>query len=176
MDVPQPDSSSTASLVESPVPIDQLRVALPNTQYFSSNGILLIIYVDDIIVTRESRRIRSPIRSKCDLLYSFCYFPRIDEYKIFRVGTRLVNGDMNDMEIDIFSTKSNIWKSIGPFSPNYYYYGSNVVMADGIVHMTARRTDNLISCTILSFCLEKEQFHDELLCPYTIEGKDKCIV
>uniref|UniRef100_M1DL57 F-box family protein n=1 Tax=Solanum tuberosum TaxID=4113 RepID=M1DL57_SOLTU len=107
MDVPQLelDSNSDAFLLESPVSIDISPTVYPNIQYFSSNGILLIKYSDDIIVmwnptTRESRRIPSPV-NKCRGPYEFCYFPRIDDYKIFRLGPGLVN---DDGEIDIFST------------------------------------------------------------------------
>jgi len=46
------------------------------------------------------------------------------------------------MEIDIFSTKSNTWKSIGPFPPNYYFFGTSVVMVDGVIYMMASRTEN----------------------------------
>ncbi|KAG5569925.1 hypothetical protein H5410_059691 [Solanum commersonii] len=96
MDVPQLDSSNIVSFVESPIPINQSLKVYPDIQYFSSNGILLITYFDDIIVmwnptTRESRRIPSPIQNKYGGLYNFFYFPRIDEYKIFRLGPRLVN-------------------------------------------------------------------------------------
>uniref|UniRef100_M1DF80 Ubiquitin-protein ligase n=1 Tax=Solanum tuberosum TaxID=4113 RepID=M1DF80_SOLTU len=166
MDVPQLDSSNIVSLVESPIPIDQSLKVYLDIQYFSSNGILLITYSDDIIVmwnptTRESRRIPSPILNKRGGHYKFCYFPRIDDYKIFRLG-------YDDMNIDIFSTKGNTWKSIGTFPPNYYFLGYNVVMVDGIVYMTAKRKENLSNDTILRFCLEKEQFQEELLFPYAI--------
>ncbi|KAG5568106.1 hypothetical protein H5410_064876 [Solanum commersonii] len=148
----------------SPVPIVQSRPL----RYFSCNGILLITYDDDIIVlwnpaTRESRRIPSPIRSKTSGHYNFCYFPRIKGYKIFRLGYGVVTDDINDMNIDIFSTKGNTWKSIGTFPPNYYFLGHNIVMADGIVYMTAKRKEYLSNYTILRFCLEKEQFQEELL-------------
>uniref|UniRef100_M1DLS3 Ubiquitin-protein ligase n=1 Tax=Solanum tuberosum TaxID=4113 RepID=M1DLS3_SOLTU len=175
MDVPQLDSSSKASLIESPVPIDESPTVYPDIQYFSSNGILLITYFDDIIVmwnptTRESRRIPSPIQNKYGGLYNFCYFPRIDEYKIFRLVPRLVNGDM---EIDIFSTKSNMWKSIGPFPPNYCFFGTSVIMVDGVIYMMASRAENRDRViTIVRFCLEKEQFQDELLLfPCMMEGR-----
>ncbi|WMV59807.1 hypothetical protein MTR67_053192 [Solanum verrucosum] len=170
MDVPQLDSSSIVSLVESPVPIDQSRKVFPSIQYFSCNGILLITYADKIIMlwnpaTRESRRIPS---SKTGGHYNFCYFPRIEGYKIFRLGYGVVTDDINDMNIDIFSTKGNTWKSIGTFPPNYYFLGYNVVMTDGVVYMTAKRKENLSNYTILRFCLEKEQFQEELLFPYAI--------
>ncbi|WMV59806.1 hypothetical protein MTR67_053191 [Solanum verrucosum] len=134
MDVPQLDSSSIVSLVESPVPIDQSRKIFPSIQYFSCNGILLITYTDKIIMlwnpaTRESRRIPSPVWSKTCGLYNFCYFPHIEGYKIFRLGLGI---DIDYMNIDIFSTKSNKWKSIGMFPPNYYFSGGNVVMVDGM--------------------------------------------
>ncbi|KAG5569924.1 hypothetical protein H5410_059690 [Solanum commersonii] len=145
MDVPQLDSSSNAFLLESPVPINESPTVYPNIQYFSSNGILLIRYFDDIIVmwnptTRESRRIPSPFRNKCGGFYDFCYFPRIDEYKIFRPG--------GYKEIDIFSTKN------------------------GVIYMMASRTENGDRViTIVRFCLEKEQFQDELLFPCMVEGR-----
>ncbi|XP_055829247.1 F-box protein At5g10340-like [Solanum dulcamara] len=178
MDVPQLDSSSTASLVKSPVPINQLQM-VSDIQYFSCNGIILISYTDDIIIlwnpaTRESRRIACPIRSNWDrtlpcCLYNFCYFPRINDYKIFRLGPKVVNGYM-EMEIDIFSTKGNTWKSIGPFPPNYYFFGSSIVMVDGVVYMMAKRSENGDrASTIVRFCLEKEQFQEELLFPHMTE-------
>lgn len=170
MDVPQLDSSSIISLVESPVPIDKSRKVFPSTQCFSSNGIILITYGDNKIMlwnpaTRESRTIPSPIWSKTCGIYNFCCFPRIQVYKIFRLGLGINTDDMN---IDIFSTKSNIWKSIGIFPRNYNFLGGNVVMVDGIVYMMAKRKDNLSNHTILRFCLEKEKFQDELLFQYTI--------
>ncbi|XP_006365961.1 F-box protein At3g08750-like [Solanum tuberosum] len=176
MDVPQLDSTSTISLVESPVPIDRSRMVLGNTQYFSCNGILLIItYANDIVLwnpaTKESRRIPCPIRSKSGGLYNFCYFPSIDSYKIFRLGREVFNDDKNDMDIDIFSTKGNSWKSVGMFPSNYDFLDSSIVMSDGIVYMMAKRIGNLVSSTILRFCLEKEQFEEELLCVDTIPGR-----
>ncbi|KAM3382843.1 hypothetical protein P3S68_008418 [Capsicum galapagoense] len=148
MDVPQLDSSSTVSLLQSPVPIDQLQM-VTGIEFFSSNGILLIIYTDDIIImwnpaTRESIRIPSTIWSTDRVLlyglYNFCYFSCIDGYKIFRLRPRVVNGDM---EIDIFSMKGNTWKSIGSFPPNYYFVNRSVVMADGVVYQSARRANLL---------------------------------
>ncbi|KAK4727464.1 hypothetical protein R3W88_032381 [Solanum pinnatisectum] len=116
--------------------------------------------------TRESRRIPSrPIWSKTCGLYNFCYFPRIEGYKIFRIGLGI---GIDYMNIDIFSTKSNKWKSFGMFPPNYYFSGGNVVMVDEIIYMMAKRKENLSNCTILRFCLEKEQFQEELLFPYAI--------
>ncbi|XP_069148648.1 F-box protein CPR1-like [Solanum lycopersicum] len=168
MDVPQVvDSTRIVSLIEPPIRIDQSLKVYPNIQYFSSNGILFITYSHDIIVmwnpsTRESRRIPSPIYNNRGSMYSFCYFHYIDDYKIFRLRC----GD--NKEIDIFSTKSNMWKSIGMFPSNYYFLGFNVVMVDGIVYMMARNKENLPSVTILRFCLEKEKFEDELLFPYVV--------
>ncbi|KAG5570260.1 hypothetical protein H5410_060026 [Solanum commersonii] len=167
MDIPQLDStSSTTSLVESPVPIDQYRIIFGNNlQYFSCNGILLITYPNNIIVlwnpaTKESRRIPCPIRSKSGGLYNFCYFPRIDSYKIFRLGPKVFNGDLYGMDVDIFSTKDNSWKSVGMFPSNYDFLDStDVVMPDGIVYMIAKRIGNL------------EQFEEELLCVNTIPGR-----
>ncbi|KAG5569701.1 hypothetical protein H5410_059467 [Solanum commersonii] len=117
------DSTSIASLVEPPVPIDQSRKAFNEIQYSSCNGILLITYANDIIImwnpaTRESRRIP---KSKSGGLYNFCYFRRIESYKIFRLGPVVFNGDKDEMDIDIFSTKSNKWKTVGIFPPDYYF-------------------------------------------------------
>ncbi|WMV60005.1 hypothetical protein MTR67_053390 [Solanum verrucosum] len=166
------DSNSIASPVESPVPIDQSPMAFPNIQCFSCNGILLITYANDIIImwnpaTRESRRIPP---SKSGGLYNFCYFPRIEGYKIFRLGPVVFNGDKDEMDIDIFSTKSNKWKTVGIFPPNYYFEDSRVYMADGIVYMMAERKESE-NCTILRFCLEKEEFQEELLIPNTISPR-----
>ncbi|WMV59615.1 hypothetical protein MTR67_053000 [Solanum verrucosum] len=179
MDIPQLDStSSTTSLVESPVPIDQYRIIFGNNlQYFSCNGILLLTYPNNIIVlwnpaTKESRRIPCPIRSKSGGLYNFCYFSRIDSYKIFRLGPKVFNGDRYGMDVDIFSTKDNSWKSVGMFPSNYDFLDStDVVMSDGIVYMMAKRIGNLVNSTILRFCLEKEQFEEELLFVDTIPGR-----
>ncbi|KAK6774435.1 hypothetical protein RDI58_029674 [Solanum bulbocastanum] len=166
------DSTSIASLVEPPVPIDQSRKAFNEIQYCSCNGILLITYANDIIImwnpaTRESRRIPN---SKSGGLYNFCYFPHIESYKIFRLGPVVYNGDKDEMDIDIFSTKSNKWKTVGIFPPDYYFEGTSIVMSDGIVYMMAERKENE-DCTILRFCLEKEEFQEELLFPNTIPSE-----
>ncbi|KAM3320854.1 F-box/kelch-repeat protein like [Capsicum chacoense] len=94
--------------------------------------------------TRESRRIPHPNQStsteRMRGSYNFCYLPCIDSYKIFRVGPRASNSNMEDTVIDIFSMKSNTWKAIGPLSPNcrYFFYG-NIVMADGVAYMMQER-------------------------------------
>ncbi|XP_006353570.1 F-box protein At3g08750-like [Solanum tuberosum] len=166
------DSNSIASLVAPPVPIDQSRKAFNEIQYCSCNGILLITYANDIIImwnpaTRESRRIP---KCKSGGLYNFCYFPRIESYKIFRLGPVVFNGDKDEMDIDIFSTKSNKWKTVGIFPPDYYFEGTSIVMSDGIVYMMAERKENE-NCTILRFCLDKEEFQEELLFPNTIPSE-----
>ncbi|KAG5570258.1 hypothetical protein H5410_060024 [Solanum commersonii] len=169
MDIPQLDStSSTTSLVESPVPIDQYRIILGNNlQYFSCNGILLITYPNNIIVlwnpaTKESRRIPCPIRSKSGGLYNFCYFPRIDSYKIFRLGPKVFNGDLYGMDVDIFSTKDNSWKSVGMFPSNYDFLDStDVVMPDGIVYMIAKRIGNLVNREKLSLVSSFGDNHED---------------
>ncbi|XP_049397475.1 F-box protein At3g08750-like [Solanum stenotomum] len=166
------DSTSIASLVESPIPIDQSPIAFFKIQCFSCNGILLIAYANDIIImwnpaARESRRIPP---SKTGGLYNFCYFPSIEGYKIFRLGPGVINSDSNDMDIDIFSTKSNTWKTVGIFPPNYYFEDSRVYMSDGIVYMMAERKESE-NCTILRFCLKREEFQEELSIPNTISPR-----
>ncbi|KAK6774436.1 hypothetical protein RDI58_029675 [Solanum bulbocastanum] len=170
------DSTSIASLVESPVPIDQSPIAFRKIQCFSCNGILLLAYNDIIIMwnpaTRESRRIPP---SKTGGLYNFCYFPSIEGYKIFRLGPGVITSLSNDMDIDIFSTKSNTWKTVGIFPPNYYFEEYRIYMSDGIAYMMAERKESE-NCTILRFCLEREEFLEELLIPNTISPRGITVV
>ncbi|KAM3216348.1 F-box/kelch-repeat protein like [Capsicum annuum] len=124
--------------------------------------------------TRESRRIPRPNWStsteRMRGSYNFCYLPCIDSYKILRRGPKAANSIMEDMTVDISSTKSNTWKSIDPFPPNCRYFSyRNIVMADGVVYMMQLRK-NMINRTILCFCMEKEQIQEELLHPHKTEG------
>nr|XP_016451889.1 PREDICTED: uncharacterized protein LOC107776497 [Nicotiana tabacum] len=175
MDPPLQHDSSV-SLVDPPIATNHEWRSCGIT-YHSSNGMLLLIYPNDTIILwnpaiRESRKIRCPVlRPQFPGIYNFCYFPSIDGYKIFRLG-RKSDSDY-DKEVHVFSTKDNSWKSIGRFPPNYLFAG-DVVISHGIVYILARKDliNGRSDIIIVRFCLEKEQFQEELLCPYPFDWTD----
>ncbi|XP_015170259.1 F-box/kelch-repeat protein At3g06240-like [Solanum tuberosum] len=164
---------SVVSVLETPIPgINTLsRVSFISS---SSNGIILIVFPYDLIIlsnpaTGESRKIPSPIPKKKKLerrqfpaIYGFGYVSSIDDYKIVRVGGK--DNSHGHFEIELFSTKSNAWKLLGKFPPNSFYFEGGIVTIDGIVYMIemADLSRNINRSTILSFCLENEQFQDVL--------------
>ncbi|PHU21388.1 hypothetical protein BC332_06495 [Capsicum chinense] len=169
-----------ASLIEPSIPeINQSsRVSFTSS---SSNGILLLIFPYDLIVLwnptiRESRKIPIPIPKKKMMerklfpaIYGFGYVSSTCDYKIVRVGKK----DTSDSyyEVDLFSTRSKSWKLIGKFPPKNFFSERDIVTIDENVYIIAM-TDlswSMNESTILSFCLEKEQFQ-QVLFPDQIQG------
>ncbi|PHT32742.1 hypothetical protein CQW23_29079 [Capsicum baccatum] len=164
---------SVASLIGPPIlEINQWsRVSFTSS---SSNGILLLIFPYDLIVLwnqtiRESRKIPSPIPKKKMMerklfpaIYGFGYVSSTCDYKIVRVGKK----DTSDSyyEVDLFLIRSKSWKLIGKFPPNNFFSERDIVTIDENIYIIAM-TDSSWSMnesTLLSFCLEKEQFQQVL--------------
>ncbi|KAM3327036.1 putative F-box protein [Capsicum chacoense] len=151
-----------ASLIGTPIPgINQSsRVSFTSS---SSNGILLLIFPYDLVVLwnptiRESRKIPSPIPKK-----------KMLERKLFPA---IYGFDTSDSyyEVDLFSTRSESWKLIGKFPPNNFFFERDIVNIDENVYIIAMAdlSWSMNESTILSVCLEKEQFQ-QLLFPDQIQ-------
>lgn len=69
---------------------------------------------------------------------NFSYLPCVYGFKLLRLGLRVDNVNIEDMEINIFSRKSNMWKSTG--MSNYCYFIDGIsVIENGVGYVMARK-------------------------------------
>ncbi|KAG5594484.1 hypothetical protein H5410_035716 [Solanum commersonii] len=164
---------SAASLIESPIPgINHLSSVIFVSS--SNNGIILMVFPYDLInlwnpAIRELIKIPSSIpkmkksdRKRFLAIYGLGYVSSIDDYKIVRVGEK--DNSNGHFETDLFSMRDNSWKLIGKFPSYNFFREGDIVSIDGIIYMIVMTdlSENVNESTILSFCLEKEQFEEVL--------------
>ncbi|KAM0956031.1 hypothetical protein ACFX2A_024857 [Malus domestica] len=139
----------------------------------SCNGLICLeVNCNKIIIwnpcTGQSKVLPKPLYSG-SLFYGFGYDSTTDDYKVIRGSSKTTLGS-KEVTIQVFSLKSDSWRSADDDHGNYIHLEGKGCFLNGALHWVEV---SMVASRILSFDLAEEKFKEKLPLPYL--GNKNCV-